>query len=365
MAFMEILSSLLPGVRALRAPLFAGVLWLGVAVIILAPYRDGLLTTSETGLAIKELASGWTGGFAIPAALFLSYLLGNVATGILSPLVKLVGNGINKALAWVASKENRFTARTDGAFQQKARRPYRLFRIIRKVEFSARPMSVSARSLAIDAIAASLHKAGVPGMAIYIFPIEAGIRDLRHSAAQLSQSASPQYQEFDRIQAESELRLAIAPPIVALGIVFPLNGSSWFVCATLLIAAVLLIQALIHHRRTVEILATSAYLGFTVIPLVQSVADRLSQLEEPPRSDGGWMGAIVVALHQGNHLDEEEESLRELAEFNEIDRADARSYLEQHDLEAAESFDRLMEKRVPPPWEREQTESPTEVPLSD
>ncbi|GAA3614347.1 hypothetical protein GCM10022419_119380 [Nonomuraea rosea] len=77
------------------------------------------------------------------------------------------------------------------------------------------------------------------------------------------------------------------------------------------------------------------------------------------------MGAIVVALHQGNHLEEEEESLRELAEFNEDDRADARSYLEQHDLEAAGSFDRLMEKRVPPPWEREEAESPTEVPLGE
>ncbi|WP_345576743.1 hypothetical protein [Nonomuraea rosea] len=362
---MEILSSLLPGVRALRAPLFAGVLWLGVAVIILAPYRDKLLATSEAGLAIKELTSGWPDGFTIPAILFLSYLLGNVATGILSPLVKLVGNAINKVLAWAASKENRPATRPDGTFQLKARRPYRLFRVIRGVEFSARPMSILARSLTIDAIANSLHKAGVPGMATYIFPIEAGIRDLRHSAAQLSQSASPQYQEFDRIQAESELRLAIAPPIVTLGIIFPLNGSIWLVCATLLIATVLLIQALIHHRRTVEILATSAYLGFTVIPLVQSVADRLSQLKEPPQSEGGWMGAIVVALHQGNHLEEEEESLRELAEFNEDDRADARSYLEQHDLEAAGSFDRLMEKRVPPPWEREEAESPTEVPLGE
>jgi hypothetical protein len=287
-----------------------------------------------------------------PAALAAAYLLGSVATVILTPTLRLLGKAFHWLLEAIAIRRYEMLPYSQGGPMRRARRPRLFFSLMRALANATRPMSISARSLVIDSINSTLSKVGVPGGAAFIFPAETAIAGLHNCAGQLSQAASPQHQEYDRVRCEVELRLAVVPPILVLGIIAPLNGRELLISGSVLVSAVLLWQANQQTRAAAEILANATYFGYATIPLAQSVADYLTALEARPNRDGEWMGAIIVGLHFGGYFEEGDMALRDLLEFNEYDRSVAREYLGTHDPEQAELFDRLMEVRVPPPWER-------------
>jgi hypothetical protein len=183
--------------------------------------------------------------------------------------------------------------------------------------------------LVIAAVTKALGEVGVPGIASQVFPAEQVMEALPFAVPQLSQTAPQQYQEYDRVRSEAEFRLAIVPPIVFLAVIAPVNGRTWIIMGALLSCVVLLCQAFYQERRSNDILANAAYLGYITLPMVQAAIDYVSKVK-PPVNDGEWIGAIIVGLTQRSYFDASDAALRELVEFKPDTVDAARAYLEAH-----------------------------------
>ena len=294
---MSFLTSLLPGVRELRTPLTACALWLAGIIIVIATTGVQVLPTTSATSAILDLVSELPRIYLGSAVLLASFLIGNVAVGTISPLQRRLGRRIQRALDRFAYP-NTPTARG------------RLRRIAGKlIRMTA---STAARTLAINAIHRTLSKAGATGGAVFAFPVDSAIETLPYTAAQLAQTAPLQYQEYDRLRAEADLRLAIVPPLLFLSVVVPLRGRLWFVAGAIVMAIVLYAQASSELRSADLILANAAYLELVTFPSVSSLAELLSNLDPQPKSQGEWMGAIVGGLALLGLFEESDHALKDL-----------------------------------------------------
>ncbi|MFJ8202231.1 MULTISPECIES: hypothetical protein [Micromonospora] len=148
------------------------------------------------------------------------------------------------------------------------------------------------------------------------YPLDWAITSLRYAGPHLAVTAPVLYQDYDRLKAEAELRLAIVPPLFFMSVLAPLNGKLWVVSAVALACIVLLGQAVAQTRAANNVLANAAYIEQVTIPAVKAVADYLAALHPKPNSDGAWIGAMLVAMHHRALFDEAgwlEEELLELS----------------------------------------------------
>ncbi|GAB3986580.1 hypothetical protein GCM10029978_102490 [Actinoallomurus acanthiterrae] len=175
-----------------------------------------------------------------------------------------------------------------------------------------------------------------------IYPIETAIDKIRFGAAQLSKEAPTQYQEYDRLRSEADLRIAVVPPLLTLTFIVPFHERMWVVLAVSVACAALLCQAAVHTRAANEILANSIYAGYVTIPQVQSIVEYLKSLDPQPRKDGEWMGAILNGLDTLAQYDEAEFALQDLLEFNEHDCTVALTYLRAHNPPLAGQLERRL-----------------------
>lgn len=311
------MTSLLPGIRDLRAPMSAGLLWLGVAVVLLAPRADRILAPSPDTEALTKLVRSWPVSLIIPVALAGAFLLGTVANVIVLFLAARAERFFRKTLQRMTSAQ--FVHITGD--QYTATRPEFIYKSASSIESAIDPVSGTAHSLVYDATLATLGRAGVPGSSAQIFPVELVTRSIRYLAAQLSVSAPDLYQSYDRLKSESELRIVIAPPLLALAVVAPLNGKPWIVMVATLASAVLLGQSVSQHRAANDILANAAYLDQVTLPAVQAVAETVNSLPDTPGNNGEWMGAIVVALDKRGFFDEARLAVFQIAEHEDLEEA--------------------------------------------
>ncbi len=221
---MQILASALPGFRDLRAPLTAGYLWLVLLWIVIRP-NLATRPTNEIAGAVWDLgkAAGpiWVG----LAVGIVAYLIGSVSQ-VLSP-------ALNWALDKVWQAAYRFvigTEKTDGSRPKRARSLPRVF-----VNYHRDPVD-------------KFYFLAVHRMYEYQFLDEhdqrpnyeeyasnrakearAGLLEETKLPATLLLGQEPQlFTEADRLKAESQFRLAIVPPLVAIVIFAACNLSLWW-----------------------------------------------------------------------------------------------------------------------------------------
>jgi hypothetical protein len=336
---MGFLASLLPGLRELRAPLISGLLWLAVLYINFSLHLGA--TPTHT---LAPLVNAW-GGAVVPAIVIgLAYLIGDVARSIVTPPLYWLGQAMRKAGLRLTSHEDLSQLVDDkhGRLISR-RRPLWLFKAIERFDLRTWPFSLTARSLLLDAVKSRLSKAGISGTAALMFPYEAAIDALPHSAAQLSQTAPIVYQEYDRLRAEADLRLAVPIPLIALASSIQISGKVGVVAASVAVATVLLLRAIDNLRSANDILANSAYLNYVSIPIVESVAEAVGALDTTPVSDGQWIGAIIVSLSDKGFFEELDMAFDEALELDQSkDRKEVRQYLGEHSPDLAERWDRRM-----------------------
>jgi hypothetical protein len=328
---MNILSSIIPGFRELRSPVAAGLLWLAVIVTLLVTHHVVLIPHSTATASLRHISSTFAAAFFTSVILASAYLIGSVMMSVTKPIINVAGGMLRRGLLGI------FRLANANLFDKRSSR-----RMIVNLEARTRRISVSARGLVIDSVTKSLGDIGVPGPAALIFPATQVLDTLSFSAPQLSQTAPTQYQEYDRTRSEVEFRLAIVPPMVLLAAIAPINGRAWIATGTILAGLILLFQALYQERRANDILANAAYLGYVVLPMVQTVAAYLSRIKHP-QNDGEWMGAIIAGLANGAYFEASEAVLHELAEFNIEDLSDAQAYLQANAPGEANTLDRIIE----------------------
>lgn len=93
---MGLITSLLPGVRDLRVPMSAGLLWLGVAVVLLAPRADRILAPSPEAQALTKLVQSWPASLVVPVTVGAAFLLGMIANATTQHLTRRAGSAAQR-----------------------------------------------------------------------------------------------------------------------------------------------------------------------------------------------------------------------------------------------------------------------------
>jgi hypothetical protein len=302
---MGILASIIPGLRSLRTPVASGLLWLAVVAVYLLEHGFHLRVDKATVDAVNSLLPDWFGIAVIPVILTVAYLLGSVMNGLTNPLVSFLVGTYRRVARTIRDPEN---INTRNRYYRA--RSY-LARHLHYLAWRAEEISLNAHGLIMDYVTSSFTVLGAPGSAVLMFPFEMAEERLPRSAGQLSQTAPSQYQEYDRLQAEAEFRTAFVPPLLVISFELPFPHHWAYVLGISIASCVLLTQSVSLTRKSNDMLATAALMGFLVIPEVKSVASFVSELQA--KNDGGinWTAAIIVGLDHGGFFDEAEEMIIE------------------------------------------------------
>lgn len=334
---MGLFGAILPGFRTLRSPVTAGLLWLLNIALYAFLHRVHFHIHPSIIKTMSSLVPDWFGVILIPAALFAAFILGSVMVGITNPIVAV---GISLYRAVVGAELWQWNYMKKGRPPEAFRR--RLASRMSKLLKYSETISLNARGLIIDYSMSALTKSGATGVAAMMFPIDLVIHDLPNNSAQLSQLAPAQFQEYDRIKAESEFRVAVVPPLMVMALqlsakypIIPVGSS--------IACVILLVQSVGLNRKANDILASAARLGYVGIMQVQSLAESLSMLHPKPDSDGAWIAAMAIGLNRLGFFDEHENVIREiLALDQEEDFTAAETYLRAHAPEEADHLKRVL-----------------------
>ena len=300
---MGMLASVIPGIRSLRTPIASGMLWLAVVAIYLLGHGFHLRVDKESVDTVNSLLPDWFGVIAVPVILAVAYLLGSVMNGLTGPFVSFI-IGTYRRVGRVIRHPGDRSIRN---WRYKAH-GY-LARHLHYLTWRSEEISLNAHGLVMDYVTSSFTVLGAPGSAVMMFPFEMAEDRLSRSAGQLSQTAPSQYQEYDRLQAEAELRTAVVPPLLVISFLLPFPHRWAYVLGVSLASCVLLTQSVSLVRKSNDMLATAALMGFLVVPEVKSIASFVSELKTKNDGDLDWTAAIISGLDHGGFFDEKDNML--------------------------------------------------------
>lgn len=333
---MEFLASIIPGFRALRTPVAAGVLWILDVTILLITHHVHFHIKHADIVAANSLLPDWTGIVVLPIVLALAYLLGSVMMSLTGPVLNKLIDLYRSIMTRIAAPYRRSVSSRGHDW---SRRPWRMYvdRLARRSD----PISRSAHSLLCDYVISTLTDAGAPGAAAMMFPVEHLHDKLPHSSIQLSQVNPTQYQEYDRIQAEAEFRIAVVPSLVLTAVIIPVSLRWLLIVGVLACCLVLIVQSVSLTRTANDVLASATRAGYLEIPEMKSLASYLTDKGAAPGTDGAWIGAMIVGLDRRGFFEESDALMKEATELDqEYDVSQLASYLESTDSELAEQFKR-------------------------
>jgi len=235
---MQILANALPGFRDLRAPLIAGYIWLLFAWLIAQPDLDH----QSTGLggSLYDLAQR-TGPLWIAAAVGVAaYLIGAVSQAI-SHFLREATLELSLFGLWAAD----FTVPVRGQLDRILQRGEAM------IEGAARDRGLSSRHLNSFYRQLSIR---------HDEALREGERELDLPATLLVGDQSELFAEVDRLRAEGELRVAVVPPLLALGILLAIEDSYWWLLLLPAVAS-LFVQGVQKHLDSKKIIADASQVG--------------------------------------------------------------------------------------------------------
>ena len=333
---MEFLASIIPGFRALRTPVAVGVLWIIDIVLFLISHHTRFHIDHADVATANTLLPDWSGLVALPIILAAAYLLGSVMMSLTGPILEKIVDFYRWMLAKIVAP---YRQNENSRFGEPGRYPWR--KRFDKIARRSDLISLNAHSLLYDYVISALTDAGAPGAAAMMFPVAHLHDKLANTASQLSQINSTQYQEYDRIQAEAEFRVAIVPALVTTSCLIPISRHWLLILGVVIGSIVLLAQSVSLKRAANDILASATRIGYLEIPEVKSLSTSLASLDRKPTSDGEWIGAIIVALHRRGFFDEADALIRESTELDQqSDVGELVRYLSVFGGEAGEEFKR-------------------------
>lgn len=311
---MSLITSILPGLRDLRAPIAAGSLWLVTAALLLIPHEEKLSKAfSEETRFVHDLDS-WNGTILPLAFPFAAYVVGIILVGTSRSMLRLTLLPLRRIIRFGRSSHDRgiiratnsrgdalTAASVDASTSIPANNspPLEADRSWRKQWISPVHRVASAffhHSARLRSMVALLSGEGrgrmrltvrraleqCPAQIRDIFPVAAAIRDFPATILALSKESPEQFQEVDRIRAEADFRFAISPPVATIVFILA-HGTTWWL-ATLGAGPVLLLwQHLRLRQEANDLLATAIYLGYTQSPILKAVTNQVVQ-----QSQAGW-----------------------------------------------------------------------------
>lgn len=256
---MNLLTTILPGLRDFRAPFISGVLYLICGLVALDQWSDPASLTSLPAVqAVRALDPKFVGAISVSAVSLSAYIAGSVMTYLFSSAVRRA----------------RFES-FSRYWSQKGVRDWVHSELLRVDTSPNQPLSS--------------RLAQVPGLEFQISgrisddaklePEQIGEHIVRKErqilATRLQIEHTVVYEEFDRLTSEAELRIALVPPIILLG---ALNASSlgWiFTPMVLLVAATLFYQGQALASRADERIWQALQTGSITSPTLDYVKQHL------------------------------------------------------------------------------------------
>lgn len=280
---MNILASLLPGLRDLRAPLAGGALWVAVIAEVAFPWRSKIEEALSTEWQLWTSLSHSLASQLVVLP-FVCYVIGLIGSSLFSGLVKVVSGRLRR---WVKKgRLESWEVRGSGQTQPEsfARWFYRRSRRLRRSTATALSMEGRAR---LDLVIRNSLAVAPDGIA-RLFPAGVITRDLPATLLQLSKEAPDQFQQIDRLRGEVEFRIAVAFPLFCLIALVSHGGPLW-VLPLLIVPVSLAWPALRLRQESNDLLVTAAYLGYVEPPVLTAVRTALER-------DGLTRESAVVAL---------------------------------------------------------------------
>lgn len=293
------LTSLLPGLREIRAPLATGYVWLvaawlaGASTLVRPRGSDGLLGD------LTELADRVGSAATLAATTFVAYVVGVLsveATAVALPVLRIlrrrrvVGEGLRPGSA-TPSPAGR-AALLEAVLDQVARRSESDPQLQRKLD-QTRATCGEQRSLEDPAVRRALVQVRID-VDGYCAEVESDLplMPLRLLAAERMDDV---FGEFDRLRAEAEFRASVAVPLAALVGVLAWQGSPWALLG-LVAPAHLVFEAKRNVVAATDVLAEYVRACPEESPVLARLAagdlrDRTDWLTEAARR--GFTGAMV------------------------------------------------------------------------
>lgn len=281
---MNLITSLMRGIRQVRTPLAVGALWLVVTYLAFRPVWREILSENDELARIQADVLAIPLVYLVGALAFVAYLVGSASMGLSGIAVSGLNKGID-ALKEHISNEKRLPFRSR-------------WRLTRGLDQSA------VRGPILDTISAAYSKAGIDNSAAYAFPVEIILDQFDLIALQLWHKAPDQYQEYDRLHAEVSFRIGISLPLVVIGVLMGLQVSWWLGALVVLGALVLALQTRrLKHDQDV-LLANAIYQGLAESAVVKSVVRELRDMGVPKRANPVvYAAATSIALSRAGDPD--------------------------------------------------------------
>ncbi|SHP79797.1 Uncharacterised protein [Mycobacteroides abscessus subsp. abscessus] len=243
---MQLLTSALPGFRNLRAPITAGYLWL---ILLWLAFKPNISSrpTNDTAGAVYDLAKAagpiWIGlGIGM-----IAYLIGCISQ-TLSPLLKNIIENTWKDLAKYYSDRSRDRyGRSQRQFMPKIFADYQRDPVEKyEAEAQVKLYDAAVKDPKTGEPEDDGYSA-VPNMQASLARILI-MREIELPATVLLGKEPHLFSEADRLKAESEFRLAIAPPLTGIIIFLYERQSAWWIIGIIAVL-ILLVQS---HARNLE-----------------------------------------------------------------------------------------------------------------
>jgi hypothetical protein len=278
------LSAILPGLRELRPPLAVGGIWLASIAFLLYPHSSTLPVVSGI-ITTKQILGSLPQSAQAAVILFCVYVLGILTIGATNSVfnaslvrrlrLRLEDSNI-RPLAW---------------FGDSLRRPNKdaLALIEGTIQERLRPIS--------DALADML-------------PREMVVNEFHLASLRLSSDAAEQFQYYDRLRSEGDLRVAIAMPLLVLGLVVCSTLPMWVALAgglAVAVATVIMLEEGLHaQHRADQILATAIYTGYASTPTLDNIQTLAKQelpadRADPSTRDVAWLCDFLVDRQLRRH----------------------------------------------------------------
>ena len=287
------LTSLLPGLRDLRAPLAAGYLWLVVGWLALSGHIPSEREATGIFRAIYDLAPLLSIVGTALAVSFAAYLLGALSEAAFTRALDEIGGRIlgryfyRITFAWAPRDSRLFSIQAEGAILRLARAAVeRLERaqdpaaVVREVfpplADTVKPWSKDESRRWEDHLVASI------------------VSELRLVEKRLIGKENELYGEADRLRGEAEFREAIIPPLAALVVVAAVE-QTWFWVAGFIPIGALYWQAARRTQARYEVLVDALAVDRVEAPTLERLRLALEKAEEPPGTQRG--ASVSTARH--------------------------------------------------------------------
>ncbi|MET9275611.1 hypothetical protein [Kribbella sp. NPDC003557] len=292
---VTLLASIMPGFRDIRSQFLVGSIWVASIVLVVIPGRDHLRKL----LTFKPLIDPWN---ALPES---------IRFGILATAVYLLGMAIP---SWIAAgmapirKKLVKVLIDDPNPLMKGRRNQFRVAVAKRLDAIRNRLFVpsgGSNGLISAAIQNSIPDGADDGVA-NVLGAPVALAEIELAALRLSKELPEQYQQYDRIKSEGELRTSIAPALAAVGFgvsLYAVNVPIGVAVALVGFCVALTISSQGHALRleAESLIATAIYLKWTGTPTVDAISADLKQLQVTGNSSvAGQLDCVlghITAMH--------------------------------------------------------------------